>query len=71
MANQHKLSACGTAAVCPSTLWRPITPDTPRGVKLFLLTDWGVAIIGQMPTKAVIGWHPLPKIPPEIQEILK
>jgi hypothetical protein len=54
-------------AVCTKTPWLPLDGKTPRGVKVLLLTEHGVAIIGQHPTSGTIGWHPLPYVPDELK----
>lgn len=65
----HKLSTDRTAAVCVKTPWLPIDGQTPRGVKVLLLTAHGVAIIGHHPTVGAIGWHPLPYVPESLKNI--
>lgn len=52
-----------TAAVCTDVYWLPIDANTPRGVKVLLLTEGGVATIGQYSPQAawIRGWFPMPK----------
>ena len=64
----HKINTEKTAAVCTKTAWLPIDSNTPRGVKLLLLTTHRVAIIGHHPTVGTIGWHPLPYVPDELKK---
>jgi hypothetical protein len=57
----------GTVAVATDRYWRPITPDTPRGVKLHLLNNTGAGTTGILTAANVqhfAGWEPLAKIPP-------
>lgn len=65
----HKINTSKTAAVCTKTAWMSIDSQTPRGVKLLLLTVHRVAIFGHHPTAGTIGWHPLPYIPDELKNI--
>jgi hypothetical protein len=50
-------------AVDPDYFWRPINEHTPRGVKLQLLSKYGVAEHGSYDGKTDfwVGWTPLPK----------
>lgn len=52
-------------------VWR--TMDTcPTGPKVLLLNKGGIAGVGWFDGKDPwwIGWHPLPKIPPEIKALI-
>ena len=64
----YKLNHTKSVAVSTERDWLKITPDTPRGVKLHLLTVHGVATHGAL-TEKNIGdfayWEPLPRIPLE------
>lgn len=42
----HKLNSTKTVAVSTETYWLPIDDDTPRSVKLQLLSKGGVAQYG-------------------------
>lgn len=64
----HKIDSTATTAVCTKTAWMPIDNQTPRGVKVLLLTTHRVAIIGQHPSAGTIGWHPLPHIPESLKK---
>ena len=64
----HKIDSTATTAVCPKTPFLPLDANTPRGVKLILLTEYKVAIFGHHPTAGTIGWHPLPYIPNELKK---
>lgn len=60
----HKLNADRTAAVSIDAFWLPIDKDTPRGVKMLLISEqYRVAQISvyQPSTKFFTHWHPLPK----------
>lgn len=60
-----------TAITDPELFWR--TMDTcPTGPKVMLLNKGGLAGIGWYDGKDDwwIGWHPLPKIPPEIKAMI-
>ena len=60
-----------TAITDPELFWR--TMDTcPTGPKVMLLNKGGLAGIGWYDGKDQwwIGWHPLPKIPPEIKAMI-
>lgn len=50
-------------AVAEGFYWTPVGPDTPRGVKLQLLTKGGVAIYGDYVEKMnfYTHWAPLPR----------
>lgn len=59
----HKITADGAAAVSPSLHWIPIGPDTPRGVKLQLISSkYRVAHYGPyLPGDGYYThWYPLP-----------
>lgn len=58
-----KVNSEKTAAVATDVYWLPINKDTPRGVKVLLLTEGGVATIGQYSPQAtwIRGWFPMPK----------
>ncbi len=54
----------------PVAAW--LDPDEyrpPEGVKLLLLTEGGIAILGHW-GYGCVAWSPLPKIPPKIKEKL-
>ena len=59
----HTLNGDKTVAVAVDTFWLPIGPDTPRGVKLQLLGEGGVATYGHYDgkNKFWVSWAPLPK----------
>ncbi len=61
---QHQLNTEKNVSVAQGFFWLPIDADTPRGVKVQLLTIGGVAIYGQY-TEAHKGaythWAPLPR----------
>ena len=59
----HTLNNDKTVAVAVDTFWLPIGPDTPRGVKLQLLGEGGVATYGHYDgkNKFWVSWAPLPK----------
>lgn len=61
----HTISQNKNVAVALDYYWMPIGEDTPRGVKLQLLTVGGVAIHGQYDGKMTWAthWAPLPKRP--------
>lgn len=60
----YKLNNDRTAAVSTDVYWQPIDVNTPRGVKVLLLTNGGIATIGQYHPDAawIMGWSPLPKV---------
>lgn len=59
----HTISSRHHVAVAEGFYWQPINEHTPRGVKLQLLGQGGVAIYGQYDGKAKFftHWAPLPK----------
>lgn len=59
----HTINTSNTAAVAVDTYWLPIDAETPRGVKLQLLSIGGVAqySVLQQDTKFFTHWCPLPK----------
>jgi hypothetical protein len=61
--SQYHVNASGQAAVADGYYWLPIDENTPRGVKLQLLTVHGVGVIGQWDgrDKQWVGWAPMPK----------
>lgn len=61
----HKMNQDKTVAVATDYYWIPIGADTPRGVKLQLLSIGGVATYGNLRTgdKSFTHWAPLPRKP--------
>ena len=61
----HTLNSTKTVAVATDTFWMPIDKDTPRSVKLQLLSIGGVAQYGnlQADTSFYTHWCPVPKKP--------
>ena len=61
----HTINNAKTAAVAIDYYWLPVNEDTPRGVKLQLLTVGGIATYGQYNKGAtwVTHWAPLPRKP--------
>jgi len=59
----HTLNSAKTVAVATDTYWIPIDKDTPRSVKLQLLSIGGVAqySVLQADTSFYTHWCPLPK----------
>lgn len=59
----HKLNSDQTVAVATDYYWLPIDANTPRGVKLQLLGEGGVACYGEWNGKDTFWkkWAPLPK----------
>lgn len=60
----HKLNTDRTVAVATDVFWQPINTDTPRGVKLQLISkSAGVAQFGLWDGKDPFWthWAPLPK----------
>ena len=58
-----RLSSDGAAVISTQTKWLPISADTPRGVKLQLISKkYGVAHLGVLlaSNKYYTHWHPLP-----------
>ena len=59
----HKIDSTGTAAVAIDHYWIPIDENTPRSVKLQLLSKAGVAVYGTYHgDKFWTHWCPLPKL---------
>ena len=59
----HKLSSDGAAVVTPQAHWLRIDANTPRGVKMTLISE--AAGVAQIGLHTGIGghydfWHPLP-----------
>lgn len=66
----HKISGDGTTAVDPDYYWRTLG-TAPRGVNVWLLTRYGVAINGAYAgQKDIVAWCPKPKIPQHIKELM-
>ena len=61
----HTINSTNTVAVATDTYWLPIDKDTPRSVKLQLLSIGGVAQYGvlQSDTSFYTHWCPVPKKP--------
>lgn len=59
----YALNSSHTVAVATDYYWIPINDDTPRGVKLQLLSIGGVATYGTYngKDKFFTHWAPLPK----------
>ena len=65
----HKLNHTASVAVSTERHWQWITPDTPRGVTLHLLTIHGVDVKGILTAYNLHhfrGWESLARIPPGI-----
>lgn len=62
---KHTLNSTQTVAVATDTYWILIDKDTPRNVKLQLLTIGGVALYGSLgpDTSFYSHWCPVPKKP--------
>lgn len=59
----YKISSDGAAVVTSDTHWIPIDSNTPRGVKLLLVSNaYGVAhvTVCMANEKHYTHWHPLP-----------
>ena len=63
--NTFTINSTNTIAVAIDTYWMPINDETPRNVKLQLLSIGGVAQYGtlQADTSFYTHWCPLPKKP--------
>ncbi len=62
--NTHTINTDHTAAVALDYYWLPIDADTPRGVKIQLLTRGGVAVYGhytEAQSEHFTDWAPMPK----------
>ena len=61
----HTINTNHAVAVATDTFWMPIDKDTPRSVKLQLLSIGGVAQYGnlQADTSFYTHWCPVPKKP--------
>jgi len=59
----YTINTTKTAAVATDNYWLPVDENTPRGVKVLLLTQGDIATIGQYHPDAswVIAWCPLPR----------
>jgi hypothetical protein len=59
-----------TAAVAE---WKdPSVEAPPRGTKILLLTEWGVAVLGHWDKVGrFAAWSPLPKIPESIRRRMR
>lgn len=66
----HKLNANKTVAVAVDYYWIPIDSDTPRGVKVQLLTIGDIGIQGIYDGKMdwVTHWAPLPRKLPKVED---
>lgn len=63
----EKLDSTRTALVDPKTYWKPITSDTPRGVKCFLINrEAKSASIGTVDSSGFFThYHPMPIFDPQ------
>ena len=62
----HRLNHSGTVAVATDRYWQFIDDETPRGVKLNLLTVHGVGVTGVLTEtnrNHFVGWEALARIP--------
>jgi len=59
----HTINNAKSAAVATDYYWEPVGPSTPRGVKVQLLTQGGVAVYGLWDGKDKFysHWAPCPK----------
>ena len=59
-----------TAAVASDTYYLPMS-SCPKGVRIIGLSKWLVARIDVYNgnTTDLIGWAPLPRIPPELKQV--
>ena len=66
----HTINRQHQVAVATDYYWIPIDSQTPRGVKLQLLTVGGVAIYGHWDGRSTFytHWAPMPKRPPVVSE---
>ena len=59
----HTINSAGTVAVSTEVYWLPISPETPRGVKLQLLGQGGVATYGPYHGDSFwTHWQAVPKL---------
>ena len=67
----HTLNSTRTVAVSTDTYWLPIDKDTPRGVKVQLLSLGGVAQYGALKQSDPFytHWCPLPKKRHELPDL--
>lgn len=75
MSEQQKSKVNDQYAVVVATdyEWLPITPATPRGAKVQLLTRWGVSVYGQLSAgnlKDFVAWAPCPNKPDWLKRLL-
>jgi hypothetical protein len=62
--SSHTINSARTAAVATDVFWQPITPDTPRGVRMLLICKAsGIAQVSTVFAKEAFftHWAPLPK----------
>ena len=59
----HTINSTGTVAVSTITYWIPLDDDTPRNVKLQLLTKGGIAMYGNLTgdISFYTHWCPVPR----------
>ena len=68
---QYTLNKDCSVAVAKTYYWNTRTQEAPKGVKLQLLTKYGVAIYGVLTketTQEFIAWAPLPRRPDDLQK---
>ena len=64
MTSAYKMNSSNTVAVSAEVFWIPTGPDTPRGCKLQLLGEGGVACYGvYFGEKFWTHWQSVPKRP--------
>jgi hypothetical protein len=60
-----KVNNTRTAAVDQTRYWLPVNSDTPRGVKMLLLSLYGTAVCSgasNLVSEYFAGWYPLDKL---------
>jgi hypothetical protein len=67
----YTINSTRTVAVSTDTYWIPIDNETPRNVKIQLLTAGGVALYGSIgiDTDFYSHWCPLPKKQNEVPDL--
>ena len=66
----HTLNSDRSAAVALDVFWQPITPETPRGVRMLLISKAsGIAQVSTVLAKESFftHWAALPRWPAEVE----
>lgn len=67
---EYRLSSDKVATVSNVASFKPIDSSAPVGTKVFVLTSYGVPVIGKLPMCGAVAWYPMLAVPPEIKALI-